>query len=93
MCFCLGPVLGHTAEAHNVIDKLDARRERGYGPALPIVWTHLGLGETAAALEWMEAALSERDPFLGSLMVFPGYDAIRDQPQFKRLSEQLKLPT
>jgi TolB-like protein len=89
----LAGVLGHTAEAHNVIDKLDARRERGYGPALPIVWTHLGLGETAAALEWMEAALSERDPFLGSLMVFPGYDAIRDQPQFKRLSEQLKLPT
>ena len=58
-----------------------------------LVWTYLGLGETAEALQWLETALAERDPFLGSLMVFPGCDAIRDQTQFKRLAEQLKLPT
>ena len=58
---------------------------------LPVAWTYLGLRETAAALEWMEAALAERDPFLGSVMVFPAYDAIRDQPRFKRLAHHLKL--
>ena len=83
--------LGHTVEARNVIDELEALRGKGYGPALPIAWTYVGLGETAAALESMETALVEREPFLGSVMVFPAYDAIRDQPRFRRLANQLKL--
>ena len=86
-------VLGRTAEARNVVGGLMARRQDGYSSALPIAWTYLGLGETAAALEWMETALAEQDPFLGSVMVFPAYDAIRDQPKFKRLAQELKLPT
>ena len=86
-------VLGHTVEARSVVGELEARREKGYGPALPIAWTYLGLGETAAGLEWLETALAEREPFLGSLMVFPAYDAIRDQARFKRLAQQLKLST
>jgi serine/threonine-protein kinase len=89
----LSGVTGHTVEARGVVDSLRARREKGYGPALPIAVTCLGLGETAAGFQWLETALAERDPFLGSLMVFPAYDAIRNQPKFRRLAEQLKLPT
>jgi TolB-like protein len=85
-------LLGHANEARGVIEELRARRERGYGAALPIALTYVGLGESAPGFQWLETALSEGDPFLGSLMVFPGYDAVRDQPQFKRLAEQLKLP-
>jgi len=84
-------VLGHTDEARNVVGGLVARRQKGYGSALPIAWTYLGLGETAAALDWMETAMAERDPFLASVMVFPAYDAVRDQTRFKRLANQLKL--
>ena len=86
-------VLGHTVEARSVVGELEARRAKGYSPALPIAWTYLGLGETTAALEWLEKALAEHDPFLGSAMVFPGYDAIREQPRFRRLAHQLKLST
>jgi TolB-like protein len=86
-------MLGHTAEARSVIGELQARREKGYGPALPIAWTYLGLGEPASAREWLETALAERDPFLGSLMVFPAYDALRDEARFRRLAHQLKLST
>jgi TolB-like protein len=86
-------VLGHTLEARSVIRELEARREKGYSPALPIAWTYLGLGETAAALDWLETALAEHDPFLGSAMVFPAYDAIRDQARFMRLTRELKLST
>lgn len=63
-------VLGHTVEARSVVGELEARREKGYSPAL---------GETTAALEWLETALTEHDPFLGSAMVFPGYDAASNQ--------------
>jgi TolB-like protein len=84
-------ILGHPNDARGIIGDLRARRERGYTAALPIALTYLGLGESAAGLEWLETALSEGDPFLGSLMVSPAYDAIRDQAQFKRLARQLNL--
>jgi hypothetical protein len=73
--------------------ELEARRETGYSAALPIAWTYLGLGETAAGLEWLDTALTEQDPFLGSAMVFPAYDAIRDEARFRRLAQELKLST
>jgi len=89
----LAGVLGHTVEAREVVEKLEAGREKGYVPALPIVWTYLGLGETAEALHWLETALAERDPFLGSLMVFPAYEPIRDHAEFRRLARELEFPT
>jgi TolB-like protein/tetratricopeptide (TPR) repeat protein len=88
---CLAGVLGHTVEAREVVEKLQAGREKRYVPALPIVWTYLGLGQTAEALQWLAKAVAERDPFLGSLMVFPAYDCIRDRPEFRRLARELEL--
>jgi len=87
----LAGVLGHKAEAREIVEKLEAGRERGYVPALPIVWTYLGLGQTAEALHWLDKALTERDPFMGSLMVHPAYDRIRDRPEFRRLAHELEL--
>ena len=89
----LAGVLGYNDEARRVTADLQARREREYAPALPIAWTYLGLGETDKALDWLEIALAERDPYLASVIVFPGYDPIRDQPRFKQLAHQLKLPS
>jgi tetratricopeptide (TPR) repeat protein len=88
----LAGVLGHTGEARTVATELEARRKEGYSPALPIAWTYLGLGEAAAGLQWLEIALAEREPYLGTLGVFPGYDAIRNQARFKQLARELDLP-
>jgi tetratricopeptide (TPR) repeat protein len=84
--------LGHALEARGAIEGLKARRQREYGPALPIAWTYLGSGEMNMALDWLETALSEREPYLASVMVFPGYDAIRDQARFRRLVGELRFP-
>ena len=89
----LAAVLGHAVEAREIVEKLQDRRQKGYVPALPIAWTYLGLGATVEALRWLETALTERDPFLGSLMVFPAYEPIRDHPEFRRLARELKFPT
>ena len=82
---------GHKVEAREVVEKLVVRRERDYVPALPIAWIYLRLGETEEALHWLETALAEQDPFLGSLMVSPAYDGIRDSAEFRRLAHELKL--
>jgi hypothetical protein len=58
-----------------------------------MAWTCLGLGETATSFQWLETALAEREPFLGSAMVFPAYDSIRDHARFMRLTNELNLPT
>lgn len=86
-------MLGHTTEARSAIGELQSRRRRDYCSALPIAWTYLGLGDTASTLDWLETALAEHDPFLGSAMVFSAYDAIRDQARFMRLTHALNLPT
>jgi TolB-like protein/tetratricopeptide (TPR) repeat protein len=88
----LAGTLGHSSEARSLIAELQAHRQNGYAPALPLAWTCLGIGETAPALDWLEVALAEREPYLGSLLVFPGYDQIRGQARFKRLVRELKLP-
>jgi hypothetical protein len=80
-------------EARNVVRELEVPRKGAYSAALPVAWTYLGMGETVSALEWMVKALAEHDPFLRSAMVFPSYDAIRDQARFMRLTRELKLST
>jgi TolB-like protein len=87
----LAAVLGHIVGARRVLEELRVRRDNGYAPALPIAWTYLGLGETGACLDCLGTALAEHEPYLGSLAVFPGYDVIRDQPEFRRLTRKLKL--
>jgi TolB-like protein/tetratricopeptide (TPR) repeat protein len=89
----LAGVLGRTEEAHRILGELQARREKEYSPALPVAWTFLGVGEKDKAFDWLESALAEREPFLGSLNVFPGYDTIRDQARFRGLARELQLPT
>jgi hypothetical protein len=70
-------VLGHTLETRSVVLEVEARREGGYSAAPPSAWTYLGLGETAAGLEWPGIFLAEQDPFLGSAMVFPAGFSLR----------------
>ncbi|MGD1095056.1 MAG: hypothetical protein ABSB35_24080 [Bryobacteraceae bacterium] len=84
-------LLGHATEARTVIEDLKGRRERSYAPAVPIAGTYLALGEIDACLDWLETALSEREPYLGSVLVFPGYDRIQGQPRFVELVRQVGL--
>jgi DNA-binding winged helix-turn-helix (wHTH) protein/Flp pilus assembly protein TadD len=82
-------VMGRTAEAMQVRRDLEERRKSGYGPALPIGWTYLGLGDTEGYLDCLEVAFDEREPFLASMCVFPGSDRVRNDRRFARLSLRL----
>ena len=77
--------LGHTEEARDVIADLTARRDRSYGPALPIAWTWLGLGDVDLCLQWLQIAFDEHEPYLAAVAVSPIYDRLRSNPIFRRL--------
>jgi hypothetical protein len=52
-----------------------------------------GMAEAASALEWLETALAKRELYMGSLIVFPDYDAIRDRARFMCLTHEIKFST
>ena len=79
----LAGVLGHHAEARGVLEAIKT-------PALPIAWTYLGLGETTSALDCLETAVTDQEPYAALMNVFPGCDAIREHPRFTALSERLE---
>jgi DNA-binding winged helix-turn-helix (wHTH) protein/Flp pilus assembly protein TadD len=83
--------LGHSALARNVIEDLTARRDHGYGPALPIAWTWLGLGDFDSCGRWLETALKEREPYLAAAAVAPVYDPLRSTPEFVRLLRRVGI--
>ncbi len=83
--------LGHRVEAHEVIANLTLHREGGYSPALPIAWIYLSLGDVDACMQWLGTAFEEREPYLASAAVFPGYDALRQDARFRQLLERLGL--
>jgi TolB-like protein/Flp pilus assembly protein TadD len=80
---------GHTTEARDVIADLTARRDRSYGPALPIAWACLGLGDVDACLQWLQTALDEHEPYLAAVAVSPIYDRLQSNPVFRRLLQSV----
>ena len=87
----LAGIMGRQAEAIEVRRDLEQRRRSGYCPALPIAWTHLGLGNREAYLDQLELAFEEREPFLASVRVFPGSDRVRGDQRFEGICRRLGL--
>jgi TolB-like protein len=85
----LAGVSGHPDEALALIEKLKARRAIGYSPALPIAWTHLGLADFDACLEWLQTAAAGHEPYLGCIGVFPAHDPLREYPAFIELERRI----
>ena len=82
---------GHAGEARAALKTLQARRDSGYSPAIPMAWTCIGLGDIDAALTWLELAFDEQEPYLAAMLVFPGYDRFRQHPRFISLIKRLHL--
>jgi eukaryotic-like serine/threonine-protein kinase len=83
---------GKRDEAEAILSDMMKRRERAYYPAFSIAVVHLGLGNTEAALDWLERAADER--CLGFYMpsVDPTYDSVRAHPRFKAVMQRANLP-
>ncbi len=90
----LGEVLaraGRRTEALDVLKKLEALSKTRWVPASCFAILHLGLGEHAAALTFLEAATDARELAVTALRVHPLYDPLRSEPRFERLLERIGL--
>lgn len=75
-------------ESVEVLAELEAQRATRYVRPLSHVLVHVGRGETAEALDWLERAYAERDPWLTALKVDPTFDPLRSEPRFVALIER-----
>ncbi len=83
---------GREAEARAVLSELmESRSGKQYVSPFHIALVYVGLGENAQAIEWLEKAKAERDPFLIYIKVDPNFDSLRGEPLFQALLESLGL--
>ena len=49
-------------------------------------------GDTTRALDWLETAMRNRDPYLAYTKVNPFFDPLRNEPRFQAIERALKFP-
>ena len=83
---------GQRDEAVRLRDELIRRRIKGYYPAFPIAQIEMGLGNTDAALKWLESAVDERHTGFYLPSVEPIWNALRGDARFRALMAKMNLP-
>jgi TolB-like protein/Flp pilus assembly protein TadD len=90
---CLAVVynkLGRRADAEAVLAKLKAAQ--GDDAAYQYAQIYAQWGARPKALEWLDKALSVRDPGLEFLKADPLFDPLRKEPRFQAIEQELKFP-
>jgi DNA-binding winged helix-turn-helix (wHTH) protein/TolB-like protein/tetratricopeptide (TPR) repeat protein len=83
---------GRKAEALSILDALIGSRSSGhYVSPFHIALVYVGLGKNDDAMEWLEKAKTERDPFLIYIKVDPNFDSLRNEPRFQKLLMSIGL--
>ncbi len=76
---------GRRADALRLLAELKERDAAGYVPSGAFVNAYLGLGDTDAAIEWMERAYAEQSNIMQYLKVHPFFDPVRNDSRFANL--------
>lgn len=74
------------------LQQLQRAAVTGYVGPSEFAKIYAALGDTDAAVEWLEKAYEERDG-VEMLNVWPGYDALRSDPRFADLLRRMRFPT
>ena len=82
---------GKRAEAEQLLRELVESQGQGYISPVAFAILHIGLGNSAAALDWAERALDERRGWLAYVNVNPMFDPLRTEPRFSALVRKMRL--
>lgn len=81
------------SEAQAALAELEKREQVGFVSAYDKALIYVGLGETNAALDWLEKAFEERSYWLIYLPVDPVLDPLRASPRFTELLKKIGGPS
>ena len=91
--WCLAMVydrLGRRAEAEAMLAKLRTIAGDRFAEGYADVYAQWG--DNARALDWLETAVRNRDPYLAYTKVNPFFDPLRNEARFRAIERALKFP-
>ncbi len=91
--WCLAMVydkLGRRAEAEAMLAKLRALAGDQFAEGYADIYAQWG--DTARALDWLETAMRNRDPYLAYTKVNFFFDPLRKEPRYQAVERALKFP-
>lgn len=80
---------GRAEEARQMLERLHRLGAIRHVHSAGFALIHMALGETGAALDWLEKGCESRELSLGSLRVHPIYDPLRDQPRYREIVRRI----
>jgi len=83
---------GKRAEAPKILGRMREQSNRGEFSPVRTACLYLAVGEKQRALDWLEKAYEERDPYMAFLNVRPGLDPLRSDPRFQDLPRRMNFP-
>ncbi len=83
---------GDRSKARSMQRELAERAHSGYVSPYALVFGAIGLGETAAALAFLEKAVEERSMPVKWIGVDPLFDRLRSEPRFQAVIKRMGLP-
>src|ERR1041385_5340867 len=84
-------VLGHTAEARNLLKRLEGMSPDKPAPPTSVAFIYIGLGDREAAFRWLDQALLNDRFILSGLKVWPVYDSLHNDKRYFALLAKLGL--
>ena len=82
---------GRVQEARATLTRLAEASRTRHVSAYHVATIHSALGDTTAALDWLDRALAEQSPWIGYLKVDPRVDRMRSHPRFQALVRKARL--
>ena len=80
---------GRKEEAHQILRDLTELAKQEYVTPYFFAGVHVGLGENERAIEYLERCFQEHSHWLIYLHLDPSLDALRDEPSFQDLLQQV----
>jgi tetratricopeptide (TPR) repeat protein len=83
---------GSTDSARAVLAAAEARAKGRGGSPVAMAMGYTGLGQRDTALDWLQRAAREKDPWLYAMSInAPVFDALRADPRFAEAAKTMKL--
>ena len=83
---------GQTLKATAILAELQQVAARKYLAPTELAYAYLGLGRRAEALDWLDSAVSARDPAMPNYIGDPILDSLRGDPRFRSIRDRMNLP-
>jgi tetratricopeptide (TPR) repeat protein len=83
--------LGRIDDTRAELAKLEALGRKGFGVGYEMAQVHAALGDESAALAALERGLRDSSQLIGFLNSEPAFDAVRNEPRFRAVSQALGL--